>query len=151
ASFLFGSMGMAIFNLQVIEEPIMSGSRYILAVALYFTGASALALEPAKVEVCKTSFKSGPKKDKDIRLEVFTPAGKGPLPAILLVPESKSLDNVGDTYRGAARFLAERGNVVALVHFFDRTGHKGVNPNDIKEEDFRAWRETVAEAFQHVQ
>jgi len=120
----------------------------LFTLALWAAVAYAQAPAPRTVEARETSFTSG---DKKIRLEVFAPKGDDKVPAILLVPESKSMDEVGVVYRGAARLLAERGYLVALVHIFDRTGHKkGVDPKKIKEEDFRAWKETVADGFRHV-
>jgi carboxymethylenebutenolidase len=120
----------------------------LFTLALCATVANAQAPAPRTVEARETSFTSG---GKVIRLEVFAPKGDDKVPAIVLVPESKSLDEVGVVYRGAARLLAERGYLVALIHVFDRTGHKkGVDPKKINEEDFRAWKETVADGFCHI-
>src|SRR5262245_51970753 len=60
-------------------------------------------------------FLSGGKK---IRLERFRAPAKTDLPAILLVPESKSMDSVGPVYRAIASRIAADGFEVDIVHFF---------------------------------
>jgi dienelactone hydrolase len=103
----------------------------------------ASAQEPKPVVHSTATF---PSADKKVRIERFQPAGKGSYPAIVLVPESKSLDEVGDVFRAIAGRVAEEGYVVLMVHFFDRTGHKGVDPRKIEEKDFKAWMGAVRDA-----
>src|SRR6516162_7026243 len=94
--------------------------------------ARASAQPPNPVVHSTAMFRSG---GKDVRIERFQPAGKGKYPAIVLVPESKSLEEVGDVYRAIAERVAEEGYAVLMVHFFDRTGHKGVDPLKIEDRD----------------
>jgi dienelactone hydrolase len=107
---------------------------------------------PPRVQHSEATIESGDKKVK-VRIERFELPGKGGRPAIVLVPESKSLAEVGDVYRAIAGRLAEEGFVVLMVHFFDRTGHKkGIDdPKKIREEDFRAWMGAVRDAVQYAQ
>jgi dienelactone hydrolase len=106
---------------------------------------------PPRVEHRTATFESGDKKVK-VRIEHFELPGKGVRPAIVLVPESKSLAEVGDVYRAIAGRVAEEGFVVLMVHFFDRTGHqKGIDdPKKIREEDFRAWMGAVRDAVHYA-
>jgi dienelactone hydrolase len=87
---------------------------------------------------------------KKVRIEHFQPAAKGKHPVVVLVPESKSLDEVGEVYRAIARRVAEDGYLVLMVHFFDRTGHKGVDPRKIEEKDFTAWMAAVRDAIAYA-
>jgi dienelactone hydrolase len=103
-------------------------------------------MPPAVRHTCAALVSGG----KKIRVERFQPAGKGRYPAVILVPESSSLDKVGDVYRAIAERVAEEGYVVVMVHFFDRTGHNGVDPKKILEKDFRAWMATVRDAVRHI-
>ena len=80
------------------------------------------------VQHTTAEFTSGGKK---VRIEQFQLPGKGKRPAVILVPESSSLDKVGEVYRAIAGRVAEEGYVVLMVHFFDPTGHKGVDPRNI--------------------
>src|SRR5262249_3596057 len=53
-------------------------------------------------------------------------------------------------YRALAQRLAEEGYVVLIVHFFERTGHDGVDRSKITEEDFRAWMDTLADGVKYA-
>lgn len=83
---------------------------------------------------------------KNIRFERFQPTTSGRFPAIIMVPESGGLKHVGDLYRNIARSISREGYVVMVVNFFDRTGVEGVNPKQIKREDFLLWQETVRDS-----
>ncbi|MFO0968607.1 MAG: dienelactone hydrolase family protein [Gemmataceae bacterium] len=97
-----------------------------------------------------------------IRLERFRLAGKGDLPVMILVPESKSMNkdpHVRASYEAIAERMAEDGYEVFIVQFFDRTGDvDGVKPEDFKDpkrgaemkKKFQAWMETVADCVSHV-
>jgi dienelactone hydrolase len=127
----------------------MRQSRSVLA-ALLVSGlclSHASAQAPRPVQHSTATF---PSEGKKVRVERFQPAGKGKLPAVVLVPESKSLDEVGDVYRAIAGRVAEEGYVVVLVRFTDRTGHKGVDPSKIEEKDFRAWMGAVRDAIAYA-
>jgi dienelactone hydrolase len=126
----------------------MRWSRCLFAAALVgllpLSRAHAQAKKPGPPQVLHTTadFRSGGHK---VRVEHFHLPGKGRRPAVILVPESNSLDKVGEVYRAIARRVAEEGYVVLMVHFFDTTGHKkGIDdPKKITEKDFRAWMAAV--------
>ena len=55
----------------------------------------------------------------------------------------------GEAFRAAARGLAERGYVVLLVHYFDRTGTT-MSDLRIAKENFATWVETIGDAVDHA-
>ena len=67
-------------------------------------------------------------------------------PVVILIPESKSLNAVGKTYRAVASKIAQDGYLVFLVDFLWRTGHEKIGApaqNEINEKTFRAWLKTI--------
>jgi dienelactone hydrolase len=46
--------------------------------------------------------------------------------------------------------LAEEGYVLLIVHFFDRTGHDGVDPKRIREKDFLEWMGALRDGIQYA-
>ncbi len=87
---------------------------------------------------------------KAIKLEAFAPTKRGKYPAILLVPESASLKQVGSIYRAIARMVSREGYVVIMVHFFDRTGDDGVDPKRIDRKAFLAWMGAVRDSVDYA-
>lgn len=97
----------------------------------------------AEISEGRSQFTSG---GKTIRVEHFHPISEGRYPAIIMVPESGGLKHVGDLYRNIARSISREGYVVLVVNFFDRTGVEGVNPKQIKREDFLLWQDAVRDS-----
>ena len=97
---------------------------WVVALALLALLAAPAAADPG-AEAPQTrkvvdAYRSG---SASITLERFEPAADGKYPAILLLHAVDGLEKpYGDQYRAAARRFAEKGYVVLLVHYFDRTG-----------------------------
>ncbi len=86
-----------------------------------------------------------------VRVEHFLPAGPGKHPAVLLLPSSEGMaERDAAAYRYAARFLARKGYVALLVHYFDSTNITRIDRKDIDERGFRAWMGAVREAVRHA-
>jgi carboxymethylenebutenolidase len=86
-----------------------------------------------------------------VRVEHFLPAGAGKHPAVLLLHSCEGMpERDAATYRYVARLLARKGYVALLVHYFDSTGTKRIDPKDIDEKLFRAWMGVVQGAVQHA-
>jgi dienelactone hydrolase len=128
-----------------------------------------LSRETPATEPCtKATFVSGGQK---IRVECFEPGKKGKYPAVLFLYGVDGLhkDNE-DAFRGAARTVANKGFVVLLVHYLDRTGtgqkdapalmrhfqerlrnpEAGGKEQQALREKFDAWEATVREAVIHA-
>jgi dienelactone hydrolase len=104
----------------------------------------------AKVTTSVKSFESG---DKPITAEWFRPERKGPHPAILLLHEAGGMHpQAAPLLRQYGTLLAKEGYVVLLVHYFDRTGQKGINPRipENVQKGFGPWKETVRDAVKHL-
>jgi carboxymethylenebutenolidase len=105
---------------------------------------------PARAEI-KTSTSSFPVGGKDVRVEHVAPARPGKHPAVLLLHGCAGLPKKdADVYRYIAGVLARQGYVALLVHYFDSTGTKRIDPKDIDEQLFRAWMGVVQGAVQHA-
>jgi carboxymethylenebutenolidase len=138
----------------------------LIALALLAVPA-ARAEVPAEKGRVEDSFLSGGKK---VAVERYEPTAGSKYPAILLLPAIDGLDKAhGDLYRRAARRYADKGYVVLLVKYFDRTRAtpaerkalresffrhaKGVaTPAEEKVLDvhFRAWTGAVADAAKYA-
>ena len=116
----------------------------------------------------KDSFVSGGKK---IRVELFEPATKGKHPAVLFFHGVDALHagNEGPI-RAVARRVADKGVVVLIVRFYDRTGTQEKDMDGLlkqlqtmlqqggkcppKEDDlsrlFKAWTEVVRDSLAHA-
>jgi dienelactone hydrolase len=120
--------------------------------------------QPGFVEDC---FISG---GKTVRVDRFEPAANGKHPAVVFL---HGVDGIhpgsAGTYQAVARSLADRGFVVFIVHYFDRTDTqpadsaallKGFRAHLLQEKDcekqqhltklFAAWKETVKDALTHA-
>jgi carboxymethylenebutenolidase len=100
----------------------------------------------AKVTTSVKSFESG---DKPITAEWFRPERKGPHPAVLLLHEAGGMHpEAAPLLRKYCTLLAGEGYVVLLVHYFDRTGQKGINPRipENVRQGFDQWKDTVRDA-----
>ena len=78
-------------------------------------------------------------------MQCFAPAKDGQHPAVLLLHGSEGMKDAL-IYRHIAHILAKHGYVALIVHYFDRTATKCIEPKDINEKLFEAWRETVRQA-----
>jgi len=85
-------------------------------------------------------------KGKVIRVEQFLPAGQGKCPTLIVLHGSDGLESNGEGYRAAARAAVERGYLVLLVHYFDRTDTVEADLGAIKK-NFLPWLETVHDAI----
>jgi carboxymethylenebutenolidase len=90
---------------------------------------------PAEVGRAEDTFLSGGRK---IAVERYQPPAKGKHPAILLLPAIDGLDKAHcDLYRRAARRYADKGYVVVLVNYFDRTPATPDERKALRESFFR--------------
>jgi carboxymethylenebutenolidase len=60
------------------------------------------------------------------------------------------LASSGEAYRARARWLAERGYVVVLVHYFERTGTQSTTDLEEIKTHFLSWKATLDEALEQV-
>jgi dienelactone hydrolase len=116
-----------------------------LATLAFLCGQSTAS--PPAIEKTSDTFKAG---GRAIKVEHFQPKPAGKYPAIILVHGSDGLEQRGLLYRFAAHTIAREGYVVLLVHYMDRTGHRHIDPKDIKKEHFRAWMDTICEALAYA-
>jgi carboxymethylenebutenolidase len=113
---------------------------------------------PAAAEENKTPSRSFTVGDKSIRVEHFAPAGEGEHPAVILVHGTAGLEGKegekGDAelYRWCARLLAGQGYHALVVHYFDSTGTKRIDPREVQNNKklFRTWTETVRESVRYT-
>ena len=102
----------------------------------------------AETKATTSSFVIG---GKPVQVEHFTPEKTGKHPTVLLPHSSEGLPEKGAViYRDVARVLARQGYVALLVHYFEGTGTKRIDPKDIDEKLFRAWMGVVQGAVQHA-
>src|SRR2546423_6028699 len=83
---------------------------------------------------------------RDIHIDVYSPAGGGRHPAVLLIHGSGGPLRGLDPY---AERAAQFGVNVFVVHYFEATGHTWVSPSQI-ERYFREWLETRRAAVDYV-
>src|SRR5262249_45852875 len=108
--------------------------------------------EPPKAKTKKgpivANFKTGAKK---ITVDRFEPAGSGPYPAVILLHDSAGLATTPRLiFRECCQMLANEGYVVLLVHYFNSTGHKKVEKEDVTKQVFQTWMATVRGALEHA-
>lgn len=123
----------------------------VLALLVWALGFLTMAQEPAKpvaevsIKESTDSFESGGVK---IPIEIFAPAGEGKHAGLLLVHGADGMA-LAPLYRAAARKIAERGYVVVLPHYFDRTQTKtGDHATNIK--NFPTWLATLSDATTYL-
>jgi carboxymethylenebutenolidase len=93
-------------------------------------------------------------RDKPVAVEHFAPAGTGKHPAVLLIHGTAGLEGEqgqkGDAelYRFCARILRGQGYHAFVVHYFDSTGTKRIDPREARKDEklLRTWMETVCAA-----
>ena len=111
-------------------------SRPVALLALVLLAVPAARAEaPAEMGRVEDTFPSGGER---IAVERYEPAGAGKYPAILLLPAIDGPDKAhGDLYRRAARRYADKGYVVLLVNYFDRTPATPDERKALRESFFR--------------
>lgn len=88
------------------------------------------------------SFVSG---SRAIAYDRFTPSGPGEHPVILLLHADAGLPPQADRFQEFAAALQQRGYLVEVVHYFDRTGTIVADPAQ-RMAHFREWVGTVRDA-----
>jgi dienelactone hydrolase len=146
--------------------------RWLVVLGVFALLAGPAAADPGteapKTRVVRDTFLSA---KKSITVERFEPAAAGMHPAIVLLHAVEGLEKpFGEQYRAAAQRFAERGYVVVLLHYFERTGTdpktvKAVSETFLKfargedltgqerqtiREKFDAWAETVRDAVAYT-
>jgi carboxymethylenebutenolidase len=105
------------------------------------------AAESEHLTLSKISVQSG---DHRIRIDKYATSGSGKRPAILVLHGAGGTLLDGPEMRRVARQLAQAGNPVYLVHYFNRTGtifgfDAGMQKN------FAVWLATVRDCIKFVQ
>ena len=121
------------------------GRRLPAARLLVVLAALVLVGAPASAETIKESTHSFKVEDRTIAMDCFAPDAGGQHPAILLLHGSEGMKDQL-IYRCVAGILAKHGYVALIVHYFERTETKRIEPKDINEKLFAAWMETVRQA-----
>jgi len=118
-------------------------ARFMALSSLMLISLSATAADAVKEST--DSFESGGVK---IQIETFSPGDEGKHPGLLLVHGADGM-TLAPLYRAAARKIAERGYVVALPHYFQRTDtKKGDAATNFK--NFPAWLSTLGDATTYL-
>jgi dienelactone hydrolase len=105
------------------------------------------AAESNHLIVSKISTQSGGHR---IRIDKYATSRSGQQPAILVLHGAGGTLLDGPEMRRVARQLAEAGNTVYLVHYFNRTGTI-VALDAGMQENFPAWLETVRDSIEFAQ
>jgi carboxymethylenebutenolidase len=132
----------------MVKTAPVAGSAWARRLLISLT-ALALLAAPARAESVKVTHDKFVVQGKTIAVDRFEPTAKGKYPAVVLSHDSTGLKNLS-FYRWCGRVLAEEGYVVVLVHYFDATGHKKVDPKTVKEADFKTWLTTVRKAVAYA-
>lgn len=85
-------------------------------------------------------------RGKKVRMELFFPAGKEKVPAIVLLHDSSGMTLLpGTIFRECSRILAREGFAVVLVHYFDSTGHTSLRPEEVRQakQHWDVWLDAV--------
>jgi|SRR5262245_51432044 len=98
------------------------------------------------IQEATDTFDSG---GKPIRVERFEPKEPGKHPTLVLLHGADGLTNHGGSFRYCARWAAQKGYLVLLVHYFDRTQTKLADLKIIKEH-FRTWMDTISAAVAYA-
>jgi carboxymethylenebutenolidase len=134
-------------HLAAIRPGFRGWSAALIALALVAVPA-ARAEAPAETGRVEDSFLSGREK---IAVERYQPAAAGNHPAILLLPAIDGLDKAHcDLYRRAAWRYADKGYVVLLVNYFDRTPATPAERKALRESFFRHARGLTTSAEEKV-
>ncbi|MDQ3627136.1 MAG: dienelactone hydrolase family protein, partial [Verrucomicrobiota bacterium] len=85
-----------------------------------------------------------------IRAEVFEAPGAARRPVVVVLHGAGGTLFDGPEMRRVSRHLAESGNAVYLVHYFNRTGTLFARDRTMQR-NFGAWRETVRDSILAIQ
>ena len=99
---------------------------------------------PVGVGESSASFQSG---GRTISVERFLPKSSKPAPIVIALHGSGGTPEGGAAQYGRA--LAGQGYIVLVAHYFDRTGHTWVAPQEIQP-NFESWMETVGDAITYA-
>jgi dienelactone hydrolase len=116
-------------------------------VAVSFMPRLANAAHSSPITMSKISTQSGGYR---IRVDKYAPPPRGKHPAILVLHGAGGTWLDGPEMRRVARQLAEAGNTVYLVHYFNRTGTI-VALDAGMQKNFPAWLATVRDCIQFAQ
>src|SRR2546423_787065 len=94
---------------------------FVLMLGFFTLVGIAMQAAPKKPQPASEKFVSG---GKTIPVERFAPKQAGKYPAILLVHGADGFALGGQHYRQMAQAVADKGYVVFLVHYFERTDTK---------------------------
>jgi carboxymethylenebutenolidase len=153
-------------------------SKNNIPAAIWLSGLAAIALGtiPVRAVSAKSlaikqwtdSFQAGGQR---IKAERFEPVARDKYPAIVLLHAVDGVEKHAAFYRSQARLYAQRGYVVFLIHYFDRTRTKKEKLATLKEQfrryfdpakmqtaagrkfmaqHFEAWKDTVRQTVAHV-
>ena len=82
-----------------------------------------------------------------VTLEWFSPPARGKFPAVVMLHGSGGLDpGTALMFRAVARDFAERGYVVLIPHYFERTGHEVGGA--LKGDELKSFIEAVADGIE---
>lgn len=113
---------LTLFAFRSVVSRVLFGSVTAVAVAV----GAWVKLAPASPDVrhLTDSFAVGTAR---VTVERFEPARGGRHPAVLLLHGVDGLWKLGDAYRASAGRLADKGFVVVMPHYFDRTGTRATD------------------------
>jgi carboxymethylenebutenolidase len=115
-------------------------------VAAFSCPAAPAAAEEGKIPISFFSV-----ADKPVRVEHFRPRAKGRHPAVILLHGTEGLpDKDKRLYRYYAGVLAREGYVALLVHYFDSTKTRRIDPEKVEKKLFLAWKDAVRGAVRHA-
>lgn len=99
------------------------------------------------IEVSKTSLRT---RAGAVRADRFEQHGAGKRPVVIVLHGAGGTLLDGPEMRRVARYLAEAGNAVYLVHYFERTGTLFAR-DAVMQAHFNEWLETVRDSVAAVQ
>lgn len=121
-----------------------SRSLLVLAALIIF---AACAIADDSIAVTKTTLRAG---GREISAEVFAPRAAAAAPAIIVLHGAGGTLFDGPEMRRVARYLAEAGNAVYVVHYFEATGTLFAR-DAVMQENFGTWLQTVRDSVAAVQ
>lgn len=118
-----------------------------LAAAILFAAAAPGHAAAGDVEVSRTSLRT---RAGEIHADRFEQRGANKRPVVIVLHGAGGTFLDGPEMRRVAQYLAERGNAVYLVHYFERTGTIFAR-DAVMQAHFNEWLETVRDAVAAIQ